>query len=211
MKTVTQAELVEIIRLHKLWRDAVEGGVRADLSETDLRGTDLSGANLRWANLSETDLRGTDLSGADLRWADLSRSDLSGAYLYGADLSKAYLSGADLKDAILPDFQICPQDTEFIGFKKVSGVSGDIILKLLIQGNRTSSLIGRKCRASRVKVLEAINSNSNSNETVFSSKRDSTFKYTIGETVEVNYDGDIRIECTSGIHFFMTQKEAEEY
>ena len=53
-----------------------------------LRGTDLSGANLRRAYL-----RGTDLSGTDLSGANLSGTDLSGAYLRGTDLSGANLDG----------------------------------------------------------------------------------------------------------------------
>ena len=68
---------------------AVEAGVKAgaDLSRADLRGADLSDANLRSANLSRTDLRGANLSGAYLSDADLSRADLSGAYLSGKKVS----------------------------------------------------------------------------------------------------------------------------
>ena len=41
--------------------------------------------------------------------------------------------------------------------------------------------------------------------------RDNT-AYQAGEmTYPDGYDPDIRIECTSGIHFFMTKQEAEEY
>ena len=42
-----------------------------------------------------------DLSGADLRWADLYRANLSKADLDGADLYRANLSGADLIGADL--------------------------------------------------------------------------------------------------------------
>jgi uncharacterized protein YjbI with pentapeptide repeats len=56
----------------------------------DLRGADLSGADLR-----DADLRGADLSDADLRDADLRGADLSGAVLRDADLRDADLRGAD--------------------------------------------------------------------------------------------------------------------
>ncbi|MGJ6842666.1 pentapeptide repeat-containing protein, partial [Listeria monocytogenes] len=57
---MNQAELDVVIEKHEKWlRDGY--GERADL-----RGADLSGANLRFA-----DLRGADLSGANLRFADL--------------------------------------------------------------------------------------------------------------------------------------------
>ena len=49
----------------------------------------LSGADLRWADLSEATLSGAHLTGADLRWADLSEATLS-----GANLSEANLTGA---------------------------------------------------------------------------------------------------------------------
>jgi uncharacterized protein YjbI with pentapeptide repeats len=73
----------------------------ANLSEADLREADLSGANLSGANLREADLRGTNLREADLREADLSGANLSGANLRGADLSEADLSGANLREANL--------------------------------------------------------------------------------------------------------------
>ena len=80
----------------------------ADLSGTGLSDANLSGANLRGADLSDADLRdanlrGADLSGADLRGADLSGADLRGADLSGADLRGADLRGADLRGADLRD------------------------------------------------------------------------------------------------------------
>ena len=56
-----------------------------------LSDADLSGANLRRADLSDA-----DLSGANLRRADLSGANLSGANLRRADLSGANLRRADL-------------------------------------------------------------------------------------------------------------------
>ncbi len=41
---------------------------------------------------------------------------------------------------------------------------------------------------------------------------DPNFIYRVGESVEVEgYNPDIRVECTTGIHFFMTLDEAVEY
>ena len=133
------------------------------------------------------------------------RADLSEANLRGAILSEANLRGANLRGADLPNFTVCPEEGEFIGWKKVVG---DTILKLLVTGKRTSSLVGRKCRCSEAKVLEALNTS----EKVFRSKYTDDFIYTVGETVsEPNYNDDIREECMPGIHFFVTRKEAEEY
>ena len=61
---------------------AVKNGL--DLRGANLSRADLRGANLRGANLSRADLRGAKLRGANLRWANLSRTDLS-----RTDLSEA--------------------------------------------------------------------------------------------------------------------------
>ncbi|MGC8875381.1 MAG: pentapeptide repeat-containing protein, partial [Chloroflexia bacterium] len=64
-------------------------------------GANLSGVNLRQADLSETNLSGADLSHADLSEANLVGADLTGADLSHADLSEANLVGADLTGADL--------------------------------------------------------------------------------------------------------------
>lgn len=169
-------ELKETLRLHKLWLDGSPDGVRADLQGANLRLADLRLANLRVANLPGAILQGTILQGANLQ-------------------------GADLRGVDLPYFQVCPEEGDFIGWKKVRG---NTILKLLIPAaaKRTSSLVGRKCRAEFVVVLEG--------EGV--STHDGKTGYYPGATVYPDkYDDDIRVECTNGIHFFITKREAEEY
>jgi hypothetical protein len=69
-------ELAEILRLHKLWLDGDNTGVKAYLRGADLRGADLRGAYLQGAYLQGADLQGADLQGAYLRGADLQGADL---------------------------------------------------------------------------------------------------------------------------------------
>jgi hypothetical protein len=150
-------------------------------------GADLKGADLRGANLYGANLYGANLEGADLRYADLE----------GADLYDAKLQGAKL-----PHFQIVPEEGSFVAYKKVD--TG--VIKLLIpeDAKRTSSLVGRKCRASHVKVLEGSG--------VSCTHKNKKLEYKEGEVVYADkYDDDIRVDCTSGIHFFMTRREAEEW
>ena len=195
-------QLKEILRLHALWLQGKPEGVRADLYGANLRS-----ANLRGADLSSADLRDANLYGADLRGADLRGAYLRGANLYGADLRDANLRGANLRDANLrganlPHFQIVPEEGSFIGWKKTT----EGVIKLLIteDSKRTSSLVGRKCRASRVKVLEGDGVGG-------TGPNYGGIVYHEGKTLESDYDDDIRVECTKGIHFFMTRKEAEEW
>jgi hypothetical protein len=64
----------------------------------DLRGSTLSGMDLRNCLLDGALLHGADLRSSDLRGAVLSKSDLRGAQLADADLR-----GADLRSAVLSD------------------------------------------------------------------------------------------------------------
>jgi uncharacterized protein YjbI with pentapeptide repeats len=73
----------------------------ADLNRADLRESDLSEANLSHANLSTTDLTGADLSDVNLSDANLSQAFLIEAFLIGANLSGANLGAADLAQANL--------------------------------------------------------------------------------------------------------------
>jgi len=201
-------ELKAILDAHRKWAIG-DGGQRADLRGANLQGADLRGANLqradlRGANLQGANLQGADLQGADLRDAYLRDADLQGADLRGAYLRDADLQGADLQGADLPHFQICPETGSFDAWKKVTNTTGGTVIKIRIpaKAKRTSSLTGRKCRAEFVKVLKGKGNG----------KYDGTTVYTEGETVKADsFDPDIRIECTHGIHFFMTKKEAEEY
>ena len=61
----------------------------------------LSGANMRWIDLSEALLAGADLQRADLTGTDLRAAILGGANLIEAHLRRAILSEADLSDADL--------------------------------------------------------------------------------------------------------------
>ena len=98
---------------------------------------------------------------------------------------------------------------DFTAYKKVRD---GVVLTLLIPADakRTGSLVGRKCRADRAKVVSV--DNVNNPDQVFRSINNYYFTYKVGEVVsEPGYDGDIRVECTRGIHFFMTQEEAKAF
>jgi hypothetical protein len=158
-------------------------------------------ADLRYANLGGANLQGANLRDSNLRYANLQCANLQCANLQCANLQCANLEDANLQGAKLSDFQIVPQEGSFIAYKKVN--TG--VIKLLIpeDAQRTSTLVGRKCRASYVKVLEGSG---------VSLTHTSKLEYKEGEFVYPDkYDDDIRVECTHGIHFFMTKKEAENW
>ena len=143
-----------------------------------------------------------NLYGANLYWANLYGANLERANLEEANLKGANLKGAYLKGAYLPYFQICPQEGSFIAYKKTT----EGVIKLLIPegAKRTNSLVGRKCRANMVEVIggEGVGGTGTNYEGI---------TYNLGVIDCPDYDPDIRIECTKGIHFFMTEQEAQEW
>ena len=153
------------------------------------------------------------LLGACLLAAFASGADLSGANLSGADLRSANLRSADLTEAKHLFFQI-PQEGDLFAWKKLFG---GVIAKLLIPATakRTATPIGRKCRAEEAKVLALFSRDGVElpEDAVVSSNHDYGFTYRVGQVVKPTapYDGDIRVECTSGIHFYVTREEAEAH
>ena len=197
--------------------------LNADLRGVDLRGAYLRGAILECANLENANLGGVDfecanlenanLGGVNLQRANLRGADLRWANLRGANLRGAIFRGVNLDGAILPqNWQIVPRvGQSFTAFKRVIG---GIVLELLIPGSaqRTSSLIGRKCRASEALVVGVAHGVAANNAGIYRSLHCSDFTYEIGKTArEPAFDPDVRIECTTGIHFFMTKEEAISY
>ena len=143
---------------------------------------------------------GADLQGANLVGAYFWYANLQGADLRRVNLRCADLEGANIENAKLPDFQLPPEKGPFIAYKKVN--SGVIEILIPEDAKRTSSLVSRKCRASHVKVLEGSGFSSTHTK--------KKLEYKEGEVVYADsYNDDIRVDCTFGIHFFMTRKEAE--
>jgi uncharacterized protein YjbI with pentapeptide repeats len=103
----SEADMKEIIRLHEVWMNSVLNpraeisAYRANLSETNLSGFDLVGANLSCADFRKATMIGTNLRSANLANAWLQGANLQGANLAYANLKRAKLDGADLRDADL--------------------------------------------------------------------------------------------------------------
>ena len=123
---------------------------------------------------------------------------------------RADLSYADLSYTIIFMPLACPEEGSFIGFKK----AGKYIIKLKIPNDALrSSATSRKCRCSKAEVLSITNLDGTiCGITCVHSDYDSNFIYTVGETVEVSdFDTNRWNECSTGIHFFITRREAVKY
>jgi uncharacterized protein YjbI with pentapeptide repeats len=174
----------------------------ANLEGANLHGADLSSANLRYADLTSADLTSADLRGANLRYADLRGADLRGADLRGAILRGADLRGADLSGAKGLAAQCIVPEGAIVGYKRTS--AGIVTLLVPRSARRCNAIGSRKCRAEVAVVLDARHT-----------ARDlhtGRLEYVTGATVRPDsYDPDVRVECSHGIHFFITREEAEQY
>ena len=214
---MTAEELQGIIKDHALWLEG-KGGKRAnlrgaDLQRADLRGANLQRADLQRADLQRADLQRADLQGAYLRGANLQRADLQRADLQGADLREADVEGAEADETTSGFWSVCPEEGSFIAFKKLKD---DKIAKILIPEHaKRSSATTRKCRCSEALVVEIQDRNGNNIDKGFSRHKDRSgceLLYNLGKTVYPDgFDEDRWNECSNGIHFFMTRREAELY
>lgn len=190
-----------------------------DLHSADLSYADLSDANLRYADLSDADLRYAKLCDADLYGADLCGANLCDANLYGANLSDVNLSDANCVKLSLAKISILPDEGDIIGWKKAwtdnEMPPTPVIVKLLIPADaQRSNATGRKCRASKARVLDLQDKQGNSlpPDTTAYSGHDTDFTYKKGETIHVeDFDTNRWKECAPGIHFFITRIEAVKY
>ena len=143
------------------------------------------------------------LDGTSREIANLSGVDLRCANLRGANLRSADLRGANLSDCRgLGQFVVAPQAGQFIGFKKV----GSVIVTLMIPADakRVNAYGSRKCRAEFAYVLDR--------EGKLLGEAYGGFQYPLsGLVTPDSYDPDPRVECSHGIHFFITRQEAVEY
>ena len=188
----------------------------ACLIGADLRHANLCGANLCGADLFRADLFYANLCGANLCGACLCDANLYGACLIGADLRHAVLCGANLSGLTVAQTSILPDEGDIIGWKKAFALDGArIIVKLLIPADaQRSNATGRKCRASKARILDLQDQQGNSlpPDTTAYSSYDPDFTYQKGETIHVeDFDTNRWNECAPGIHFFITRIEAVEY
>lgn len=132
--------------------------------------------------------------------------------LYGADLRSANLSGVVYNEYTAFFAMACPEEGSFIGWKVCQ--SGLVVKLRITEDAKRSSATTRKCRCSKAEVLaiEDKEGNPMPEGTVAHSFQDSSFTYEVGKTVTVdNFDEDRWCECSTGIHFFITRREAVLY
>lgn len=204
----------------------------ANLCGADMHNIEMGGANLHCANLVGAQLIHANLGGTNLYCANMTHANLYGADLIGADLHGASLCNANMLmvntrgtnlyaantrgvigiENLRSQFLILPEGV-LIGYKKANTCDGYVIITLEIPVDAKRSNVDRKCRTSKaiVKNIEGIGFEYKG-QTVHS-HYSTNFIYEVGKIVEPTepFEENWTIECASGIHFFITRQEAENY
>lgn len=151
----------------------------------------------------------SDISVTDFSNSTISESSFLNAYIKESNFNKCKIdSGCSFLSLQ------CPEEGSFIGYKKIVDEMGEYICKLLIpEDAERSSATSRKCRCSKAKVLEVTNIRTGEKVGRVSHINPyTTIIYKTGEIVYPDKWDDNRFnECSHGIHFFITKKEALDY
>ena len=182
--------------------------VKCSFVGTDFRRANLSGAKFEYCVFRDVKSGGTNFEGAEFKGLDRSSENVIFFHLLkNKSRSERYLvKGAVYFDHIVK--RVFPKE-DFFGYKKLRNGK---IAKLLIPANGKNIVYpGHKCRCDKAYVVSISDS---AGEAEFGcSKFDSSFIYCVGEWV-VPYNGfdeNPLKECSAGIHFFLTEEEAEDY
>lgn len=185
-----------------------------EIMNSNVRGWGLLGCKVQsfkaeFSNLAVFHFRDCTIECTSFYGINFALSRFNNVHLNSVDFTETNLKDCEFTDVTsvdvkLPEFQI-PQDCDLIGWKSTDGG----VLKILVPADakRTASVVGRKCRAERVKVIGGARDGWD-----YISRWDGTTVYRNGETVvSDSYDPDPLVECTHGIHFFLTREEAENW
>ena len=181
MKKITQEELTEFLRKHKLWLKNEDGGSRANLRRADLRDANLCDANLCGANLCDANLRGADLCGANLCGAKNVQYPIA-----------------------------CPEKGAFIGFKTASKYIVELeILEDAKRSSATTRKC--RCDKARVLSITKYDGQDAGLTEVASDRDSNFIYKVGEIVSVSGFDENRWNECSTGIHFFITRQEAVDY
>ena len=170
-------------------------------------------AEIFWTNFRFTALRGVLFHGSCLSLVDFSHSTQVGVRFEHANIQvvttdNKYVYGKMLTEPIIGYKKCISQPTS----SKKPGKP--VIVKLEIPKNAiVFSINGTKCRTNVAKVLEIDDGNCNTAFAIRNSGQP-IFTYKVGKTVHPvgkEFDCQYNVECSTGIHFFLTREAAEAY
>lgn len=194
--------------------------VRADFNGCDLTEIETeSGANFTGASFDNCNFKNARCCGSNFRDTTIFNTDLTNVNMYEADFTNAYFTNCKLDNIKYDELTAgialaCPEKGAFTAFKKAKLYNGDeCIVELQVPADSLrSSATTRKCRVSKATIVAIYTMDGKSVKQNAYSTHTRSFVYKLGKMVEVkNFDKNRWNECSSGIHCFITKREAEQY
>lgn len=207
---------------------------KADLSEANLTNSNLSGcclinAKLNFAYIDYARLAFANLTYASLKWSHLCGANLSNAVIEYTDFTNSDITAVSFDNAKGNNIEYRRGkilSESIIGYKKCrASAKRDVIVTLEIPKDAVVfSINGDKCRTNKAKVIsinliddESVEINracslSYYTISIYFDRREHYLSYYIGDEFNIkNFNCQYNVECSNGIHFFMTKEEAIKY
>lgn len=203
------------------------------ISDSNLTGTEFTNVSFEHVVFTENNMRSVVYFKSQLKSVKMNKcvmfeSGFLETSFEDVTIYKSNLDDSSVKESNFDNIRLirnsgtllnCPVEGSFIGFKGLCSKNRRnlLICKLEIPMDaKRSSAFGRKCRCSKAKVLEILAMDDEYNFTIPVEKgfslHESGFEYKVGEMVYPDsFDDDRWIECSNGIHFFMTKQETIDY
>ena len=194
--------------------------VNAEFNDCDLSEVEMNnGANFAGASFGKCNFKNACCRSAIFRNTAFYDADLTNVNMYEADFTNADFVRCKLDNIRYDECTCgialaCPEKGSFTAFKKAKLYNdNNCIVELQVPADALrSSATTRKCRVSKAKVVAVYTMDGKSIKQNAYSIQTRSFVYKIGKIVEVkNFDKNRWNECSSGIHCFITKREAEQY
>lgn len=194
--------------------------ISADFNDCDLTNIETeNGTIFAGASFDKCDFEDANCYGAIFRDTAFWNTNLTNVRMYEADFTNADFTNCKLDNIKYDECTCgialaCPEKGAFTAYKKAELYNCDrCIVELQVPADALrSSATTRKCRVSKAKVVAVYRMDGKSIKQNAYSSHTRSFVYKIGKMVEVkNFDKNRWDECSTGIHCFITKKEAEHY
>ncbi len=205
-----------LIRGSVLWDSNFKGAnlqgailTASELCDCTFEGANLVSADLYCTNLDNTVFKGANLEDARLVYATYEYyADFTNANLTGVDFSECDLDEEKLKGAVgFHPHMRCPEEGSFIAWKQCR--EGRIVKLLIPRHAKRTGAAAYCCRASEALVLDIRNpENEPCEEAVSLINKDFIYRKGGMAYPKEAFDEHLLTDG-SGIHFFLTRREAE--
>ena len=194
--------------------------VNTEFNDCDLTDVGMNNVtNFAGASFDKCNFKNACCCGAIFRNTAFYDADLTNVNMYEADFTNADFVRCKLDNIRYDECTCgialaCPEKGSFTAFKKAKLYNdNNCIVELQVPADALrSSATTRKCRVSKAKVVAVYTMDGKSIKQNAYSIQTRSFVYKIGKIVEVkNFDKNRWNECSTGIHCFITKREAEQY